>query len=64
MTVLRCVCSHFEYLLLGAALYFSGCHAQGCPPKTAQVTIECRAAVKAGTKTPEQCNQEIEASCP
>lgn len=35
-----------------------------CPVESAKVALDCRAEVKAGTKTKEQCYQLIEESCP
>jgi hypothetical protein len=37
---------------------------QGCPPKTAAVTADCKSQVAAGKMTKDQCYQLIEASCP
>jgi hypothetical protein len=38
--------------------------ADSCPPKTAQVALQCKAEVAKGVKTKDQCYQEIESSCP
>ena len=52
-------------IILCVGILLAGCgNVQGCPPKTAQVTLACRDEIKAGTKTKEQCYTEIEASCP
>jgi outer membrane PBP1 activator LpoA protein len=46
------------------ALILTGCATQGCPAKTAQVTLQCRQDIARGLKSKEQCYQEIEQSCP
>jgi len=51
-----------KYFLL--ALLLTDCHVQGCPPNTAQVTLQCRQDVAKGLKTKDDCYSEIEKSCP
>lgn len=53
----------------GIALVFAiaGCNfhgVQGCPPKTAAVTVDCHAEVQAGRMTKDKCESLIEESCP
>ncbi len=49
--------------LLGLLLVSCG-SVQHCPPKTATVALDCKAAVVQGLKTKAQCYEEIERSCP
>ncbi len=53
-----------RFIILSLILLSCGGTVQHCPINTAQVALDCKAEVKAGTKTKEQCYQLIEDSCP
>jgi len=53
-------------ILIAAILCF-GCSytkVQGCPPKTALVTANCKSEVAAGRMSKDECFKLIEESCP
>lgn len=51
-------------LLLVGALALASCHAQGCPPKTAQTAAACKLAMIEGRASKADCEKLIEESCP